>query len=552
MERGRVGVFFPHALIDATFTNRHLSTHRVSFQDAKKWVWALMEAKRWMADRAKEGGVGAAAAHNNNAEDAASHDINNVDEAGGGRDSQDSWDDDLNAVISNSRTASVEFGNNENLGPSHSSTAVAAGGLQLSANQFVIRRSMENLTLSSPNQTGRNSKCAEPISSTDKSVIPILDQESGSTSTHGRAGSRASGSDGIPLIQNSSNTSFQTARGGEEPHLPPVHYHLPSTSTDDFQTLVYLLNVQMDVQQRVIESVVEAISKTNKRSPSSNLITGINNGSPSSSPSTSSSSSTPPLSTSAADINMAELKGMPSLLSSSSSQIFSTIEKIVKLSEARDLKWMKRCKKEREGRLRWEEVVRVVLDGNDVTDATKEKASALALKAASIGGNTTSTTMPPPITSTGLPSTSTSILSPSDDVNHVGLPFSSSSIIGDGEDSEIFYDAPDETRFSIENNRSQFLEQVFGFPSSSSREDRSCLPSSAAVVDASISTTTTQHSTFHAEQPQSSPSPTISSSMLEKSIVGYNPPSKNSKLKKLYCEFFLILIIRFRRINLTS
>lgn len=102
---------------------------------------------------------------------------------------------------------------------------------------------------------------------------------------------------------------------------------MPVTETEDLQTLVYLLDVQLDIQQRAIDSVLEHWPKQD----------------------------------SAGDAEPAEpdeddfdREKVPGLLSSARLQVEKTVSKIVSVTHAREKKWYQKWKQERESKMRWE------------------------------------------------------------------------------------------------------------------------------------------------------------------------------------------------------
>ena len=97
---------------------------------------------------------------------------------------------------------------------------------------------------------------------------------------------------------------------------------LDNQGSQDLQTLMNLLDLQMDAQQRIIDSLVDHLQHQNDSTVDTQLIS--------------------------------------SSLNSSALQIRGTVEKITHVSEVRDEKWKNKWKKERENRIRWEEVVKNV------------------------------------------------------------------------------------------------------------------------------------------------------------------------------------------------
>lgn len=110
---------------------------------------------------------------------------------------------------------------------------------------------------------------------------------------------------------------------------------MPSTATEDLQTLVYLLDVQLDIQERVIDGVLEHLNK----SPRSSM-------------------EIPDDSAEEFDI-----KSVPGLMSSARAKVQKTIGKIVSVTEAREKKWHSKWKRERESKMRWEVCFTVICNG---------------------------------------------------------------------------------------------------------------------------------------------------------------------------------------------
>ncbi|TPX66348.1 hypothetical protein SpCBS45565_g04523 [Spizellomyces sp. 'palustris'] len=226
--------------------------------DAKKWVWALMESKKYMIDRAKD------------------------------------------ASGDTSRTSLEEKEGSEEWEQESSSGEELAPSARLSV-ATDLASSGNNLNV--PGEEG-------PLGSARSSV-------SGDGDRHYPA-------------------SVHTTRTAQDA--------LPTTSTQDIGTLMYLLNVQLDVQQRVVEALVDALAVH-----SSTLS------------STTDPSAGGPVSSNNSFLQEVDVSNLPSLLQSSSKHVQDTVRKLVERCEQRQRHWARRWKKEKESRRRWEEVVQKVL-----------------------------------------------------------------------------------------------------------------------------------------------------------------------------------------------
>jgi hypothetical protein len=111
----------------------------------------------------------------------------------------------------------------------------------------------------------------------------------------------------------------------EEIHEEQIENDMPEVETEDLSTLQYLLDIQLDIQQRVIDSVLEQLKKG-----SGGLLAVIE------------------------EEEEFDVQGVPALLSSARMQVQKTVSKIVSVTEAREKKWYKKWKLERESKMRWE------------------------------------------------------------------------------------------------------------------------------------------------------------------------------------------------------
>ena len=111
--------------------------------------------------------------------------------------------------------------------------------------------------------------------------------------------------------------------------LGMTHRRSTSGIAEEYQSVSYMLNLQIDVQSKCIESVCETLKKLD-----------------------------PSLASEAAiDIN-----SVPNLLRSSHTHINEYIQKLIKMVETREKFWSKKFKREDERRKRWEEVIKRMVD----------------------------------------------------------------------------------------------------------------------------------------------------------------------------------------------
>ncbi|KAL3895988.1 MAG: hypothetical protein SGCHY_004363 [Lobulomycetales sp.] len=225
---------------------------------------------------------------------------------------------------------------------------------------------------------------------------------------------------------------------------------MPVTETEDLQTLVYLLDVQLDIQQRAIDSVLEHWPKQD----------------------------------SAGDAEPAEpdeddfdREKVPGLLSSARLQVEKTVSKIVSVTHAREKKWYQKWKQERESKMRWESIVANVMEGNeDIVKAAAKKKVASGSPSANVASRTPSKLTPsvaPEKAVSATPSTMSAAtantsISPLQTESPPLLPAPIPGVAKVPEDTPVdedeFFDAIDDlNRFSIEEKRSKEIEKEFGF-----------------------------------------------------------------------------------------
>ncbi|KAJ3265368.1 hypothetical protein HK104_006300, partial [Borealophlyctis nickersoniae] len=321
--------------------------------DAKKWVWALMESKKWMLDRLKEGPPAVTV----QAEEASSWDGENSEDEKVGASTE--------SLKSGATTENLHHG--------------SLGALE----------------------TG------EKIENKRLSV--------------------AEGGEGGPTSAGTSAASFDLDRNSVAPSQKGEdHDTVHTTSTDDIRTLIYLLNVQMDVQQRVVEAVVDAVgsdeSESARRARADNASSG--------------------------EMQGVDLKTLPSLLKSSTKHVQDTIAKLIKLSESRERYWSRKLKREVESRKRWEEVVRKVVGVEGDMGAI---AGGEAARDSGVSGATSAAGRRPSVDS-------------SIDARSLSQPDRGEDTFETDED--VFYDAEDAggaISANIDGPKSGFIEQVFGF-----------------------------------------------------------------------------------------
>ncbi|KAJ3088393.1 hypothetical protein HK102_008853 [Quaeritorhiza haematococci] len=299
------------------------------------------------------------------------------------------------------------------------------------------------------------------------------------------------GSDGHASLHHvgGPNTS-QTSIGG--PDATPLDAYpaepgsLPHESTqdhefhvgEDFQTLIYLLKVQMDVQQRVIGGLVEILEDERLASVQRGAA-----GTPSDPNGLSDAGRGG--SNAGAFLQTVDLSNIPSLLKSSSEHVQETINKIVRVAENRERTWHRKWKREVESRLRWEEVVRKVfgipldqMDGDSFGMIANHGFMGMTQQPGVMGGapnlagpgssNTTAT-----VPTTQSVARKPSVITQQSKGSTTGGSIKAirvdegtdSDTVDDDEDEfdgDVFYDAMDGANGG-EEGAGGFIEQVFGF-----------------------------------------------------------------------------------------
>ncbi|KAI9098624.1 Oxysterol-binding protein-domain-containing protein [Phlyctochytrium arcticum] len=328
--------------------------------DAKKWVWALMESKKYMIDRARDSSAGGQSITSSISE--------NLQDGGGSAE----WE-----------------GDDDSEGEAGQILASADG------NEREQTRPVED--------------GASAVSSSDERDRRI----SATPTATGHSAGHASGD------------------------------VLPVTTTHDVGTLMYLLNVQLDVQQRVVEALVDALAAYGQHQAAAS-VTGA--------PGADTSSN-------ASFLREVDVSNLPSLLQSSSKHVQETVGKLVSQCENRERHWSRKWRKEKEGRKRWEEVVQKVLgvEGGNLPGGAGGLAS-LGTRGNGLesgvgaGGESGSTLQPPhPIHSDAA-----SVLTDEDD--------SDAEFLETEEGDDVFYDAVDGPS-ALSAKPSGFIEGVFGFDS---------------------------------------------------------------------------------------
>ncbi|TPX42136.1 hypothetical protein SeLEV6574_g05746 [Synchytrium endobioticum] len=192
----------------------------------------------------------------------------------------------------------------------------------------------------------------------------------------------------------------------------------PASPLPDLQTLVYLLNVHLDVQRRMVDSLVQAINQ--KPSDSSSLCTASN------------TSNTPKRE----ETQDMDLLSIAALCQNSSARVSETVKQVITVCDERDRKWARRWRAEIDSRKRWEEIVKNFVG----LDALTEEEMAHAGKDADHLGLVSDT--PDRASNHESNSDHDEILSAVPDHDNE-----------EADEDDVFYDAPG----------GDFLEQMFGF-----------------------------------------------------------------------------------------
>ncbi|KAJ3182224.1 hypothetical protein HDU85_003266 [Gaertneriomyces sp. JEL0708] len=233
----------------------------------------------------------------------------------------------------------------------------------------------------------------------------------------------------------------------------------------DFQTLRFTLTVQMDVQQRLVNSLVTALQHQQEEQVPD-------------------------------DVDFANIS---SALASSSQHIQQTIGRIIERAEKRDRYWMKRWRREKEGRKTLEDIIQRILSSEA---ATLSKSGGPGSDEATSGGESAGASLTVPVTM----SETASFSSVTDD------DFDSDS----EDEADVFYDAleqnsnggtlrRDHTRREPSSRKgTAFVENVFGFePLDDVAPEQQLIEKEAAQLARELSVISSRHSSF-AHRPTSS------------------------------------------------
>ncbi|KAL2911287.1 hypothetical protein HK105_209244 [Polyrhizophydium stewartii] len=350
--------------------------------DAKKWVWHLMESRRFMSDLKK---AAAASGERHSIASGASGD--HTPSAAFGGLSSSSSASNLGAMGSGAAAAGSAIGG-----------AVPAGGDLWDADKDAGDLGTDDAAVAGPSAAMDDPLLSKVTSALDMLLPRVVDPSPAASPTarspaglgiaHQAAPASAIGGDGTADAQNSAPGLPEQTAPRRSILVHPDHLQalessafgstspggsLPSSSLN-IDTLLYLLEVQLEVQERVVHTVAEAIQAAS--AAGSNVDAGAHSPARSDAaaspavggaPSTRSSPLSPSRSGSPTRASLVDnLATLPGLLSDSVAHIQDTARRIVMLYDSRERMWSRKLRRETESRKRWEEVVsRVVGISNE-------------------------------------------------------------------------------------------------------------------------------------------------------------------------------------------